>query len=73
VLDITPNALTAEISGSPERIDGLLKVLAPFGILEMVQTGRIAMTRGGESGAAAHAREALASGAVSSNGGLAVA
>jgi acetolactate synthase-1/3 small subunit len=71
VLDITPDALTAEISGSPDRIEGLLRVLSPFGILEMVQTGRIAMTRGGEGAVAAQAREALVGSPTP--GGLAVA
>ena len=31
-----------------DKIDGLLEVLRPFGVLEMARTGRIAMTRGGD-------------------------
>ena len=45
-VDVTPDALVAEMSGSPEKIVGLVDVLRPFGILEMVQTGTIALTRG---------------------------
>ena len=31
-----------------DKIDGLLEVLRPFGVLEMARTGRISMTRGGD-------------------------
>jgi acetolactate synthase-1/3 small subunit len=31
-----------------DKIDGLLEVLRPYGVLEMARTGRIAMTRGGD-------------------------
>jgi acetolactate synthase I/III small subunit len=48
VVDICPATLIAEITGSPDKIDAFVEVLKPFGISEMVQTGRIAMTRGVE-------------------------
>ena len=35
-------------SGTVDKIDGLLEVLRPFGVLEMARTGRISMTRGGD-------------------------
>jgi len=35
-----------EITGTEDKIQGLVEVLEPFGILEMVRTGQIAMTRG---------------------------
>ena len=41
-------ALIVEITGTEDKIDGLLEVLRPFGILEMVRTGRVAMTRGAD-------------------------
>jgi acetolactate synthase small subunit len=31
-----------------DKIDGLLEVLRPYGVLEMARTGRIAMTRGND-------------------------
>jgi acetolactate synthase-1/3 small subunit len=37
-----------EVSGTVDKIDGLLEVLRPFGVLEMARSGRIAMTRGGD-------------------------
>jgi acetolactate synthase-1/3 small subunit len=49
VVDVATEALIIEITGLEEKIDGLLEVLKPFGILEMVRTGRVCMTRGPES------------------------
>jgi acetolactate synthase I/III small subunit len=46
VVDVAPESLIIEISGSESKIDGLLEVLRPYGVIEMVRTGRIAMTRG---------------------------
>jgi acetolactate synthase I/III small subunit len=41
-----------EMAGSEAKIDGLLDVLRPYGVLEMVRTGRVAMARGEGSGTA---------------------
>jgi acetolactate synthase-1/3 small subunit len=46
VVDVAPDAMIVEITGTQDKIDGLLEVLRPFGIIEMVRTGAIAMTRG---------------------------
>ena len=46
VVDVAPDSLIIEITGTQDKIEGLESVLAPFGITEMVQTGAIAMTRG---------------------------
>jgi acetolactate synthase I/III small subunit len=46
VVDFDTDSLTIEMTGSEEKIDRLLKVLRPFGILEMVRTGIVAMRRG---------------------------
>lgn len=51
VVDVAPSALIVEITGTQDKIDGLIQVLRPFGILEMVQSGAIAMTRGSEPAA----------------------
>lgn len=48
VIDVAPQSLILEVSGTVDKIDGLLEVLRPFGVLEMVRSGRIAMTRGGD-------------------------
>ena len=46
VVDVAPESLIVEITGSEDKVDGLVEVLRPFGILEMVRTGRVAMARG---------------------------
>jgi len=46
VVDFDTDSLTIEMTGSEEKIDRLLKVLRPYGILEMVRTGIVAMRRG---------------------------
>ena len=49
VVDVAPDSLIVEATGTEEKIDGLLAVLRPFGVLEMVRTGRVAMSRGQQS------------------------
>src|SRR3984893_7598053 len=46
VVDVAPDSLTIEITGAEDKIDGLLGVLRPYGVLEMVRTGIVAMRRG---------------------------
>ena len=51
-IDVHPESLIVEVTGTQDKIEGLIAMLAPFGILEMVQTGTVAMTRGGKGEAA---------------------
>ncbi len=46
VVDVAPASLVVEICASEAKVDGLLEVLRPYGVLEMVRTGRVAMDRG---------------------------
>ena len=46
VVDVAPESLTVEITGDEDKIDGLLEVLKPYGVLEVVRTGIVAMRRG---------------------------
>jgi acetolactate synthase I/III small subunit len=62
VVDVAPESLTIEITGAEDKIDGLLEVLRPYGVLEMVRTGIVAMRRGSKS-AAASTTESTAPGA----------
>jgi acetolactate synthase-1/3 small subunit len=45
-VDVGPDTLVVEITGDQDKIVGLLTILEPFGVLEMVQSGTVAMTRG---------------------------
>ena len=51
VLDVAIDSITVEITGNEEKIDRLLEMLTPYGILEMVRTGIVAMRRGKRSSA----------------------
>jgi acetolactate synthase I/III small subunit len=51
VVDLAPESLVIESTGAEDRIEALVEVLRPFGILEMARTGRLAMTRGAEPSA----------------------
>ena len=45
IIDLAPDSLTIEITGGEDKIDGLVDVLRPYGVVEMARTGRLAMTR----------------------------
>ena len=49
VIDVAPDSLIIETTGTEDKIDGLLEVLRPYGVLEMVRTGRVAMSRGSKT------------------------
>lgn len=49
VVDVANDAMTLEVAGRLETIEKMIEALSPFGILEMVQSGVIAMSRGGQS------------------------
>src|ERR1700732_3651647 len=66
VIDVSPESLTIEITGAEDKIDGLLEVLRPYGVLEMVRTGIVAMRRGSKSSDAASATENAAQGSADS-------
>ena len=52
VVDVAPASLVVEICASEAKVDGLLEVLRPYGVLEMVRTGRVALGRGSVAEAA---------------------
>jgi acetolactate synthase-1/3 small subunit len=49
VVDVTPDAVTIEATGSPEKLEAMLRVLEPFGVRELVQSGMVAISRGSRS------------------------
>jgi acetolactate synthase-1/3 small subunit len=46
IVDVATETLIVEVTGESSKIESLLGVLEPFGILEIMRTGQIAMTRG---------------------------
>ncbi|MDB4470761.1 acetolactate synthase small subunit [Deltaproteobacteria bacterium] len=46
VVDVTPKSYTIQITGAPAKIDGLIELLRPMGIKEIVRSGPVVMGRG---------------------------
>lgn len=46
VVDLSPDTMILEITGDPEKLDAFLKVITPYGILEMQRTGVTVLARG---------------------------
>src|SRR3954463_13230267 len=49
VVDVSPDAVTIEATGNVDKLEALLRVLEPFGIREIVQSGMVAVARGPRS------------------------
>jgi acetolactate synthase-1/3 small subunit len=49
VVDVALDAVTVEATGSTDKLQALVRVLEPFGIKELVQSGMVAVGRGGRS------------------------
>lgn len=45
VVDVSQNSYTIEVTGSSEKINGILNLLEPLGIKELARTGKVAMSR----------------------------
>jgi acetolactate synthase-1/3 small subunit len=46
VVDVAPEALTIEITGTPDKIDAFLNLMKTYGIMELARTGITALSRG---------------------------
>lgn len=46
IVDVATETLIVEVTGESDKIDSLIQVLEPFGIFEIMRSGKIAMTRG---------------------------
>jgi len=49
VVDVAPESVVIEATGNVEKLEALLRVLEPFGIKELVQSGMVAVGRGPRS------------------------
>jgi acetolactate synthase-1/3 small subunit len=46
IVDVSPETVTLEATGSLDKLNGLLLLLRPYGILELARTGMVALERG---------------------------
>ena len=46
VVDVAPDQVIVEISGQEKKVEAFIDLMRPYGIVELVRTGRIAMVRG---------------------------
>ncbi|MDR3575418.1 MAG: acetolactate synthase small subunit [Anaerolineaceae bacterium] len=49
IVDVANDSLIIEITGDEDKIDSFVEVLRPYGIIEMVRTGVVAMARGAQA------------------------
>ena len=49
VVDVSPDAVTIQATGNADKLGDFLRVLEPFGIRELVQSGMVAIGRGSRS------------------------
>jgi len=57
IVDVAPEEVVVEISGQEHKLVAFIDLMRPFGIVELVRTGRIAMVRGGRPPARTAAAE----------------
>ena len=46
VIDVSKRSITIEITGTDDKIEAFEQMIRPFGLIEMVRTGEIAISRG---------------------------
>jgi acetolactate synthase-1/3 small subunit len=49
IVDVTPDSVTVEAAGTTDKLQALVKMLEPFGVRELVQSGMVALGRGPKS------------------------
>jgi acetolactate synthase-1/3 small subunit len=46
IIDVSPESVIVQVTGTEDKVDAIIEMLRPYGIRELVRTGRVAMTRG---------------------------
>ena len=46
IVDVTKRSVTVEVTGTCDKVDAFERLIRPFGLIEMVRTGEIAVSRG---------------------------
>lgn len=67
VVDVSPHQVIVEISGQERKIEAFIDLMRPFGIVELVRTGRIAMVRGIEGSSTEQSSKSLQEESATSN------
>jgi len=49
VVDVATDAVTIQVTGNQDKLDDFLRIVEPFGVRELVQSGMVAIGRGGRS------------------------
>ncbi|MCL0028660.1 acetolactate synthase small subunit [Dehalococcoidia bacterium] len=49
IVDVAPESIVIEVTGDEDKVDSLTNLLCSFGVLEVMRTGTIAMSRGVEN------------------------
>jgi acetolactate synthase-1/3 small subunit len=47
IVDVAHDSMVLEVTGDEDKIESLYEILLPYGVMELMRTGRIAMKRGG--------------------------
>jgi len=67
IVDASRQNLTLEVTGEEKKINAILELLKPFGILEIARTGQVALSRGARRLMDKHAASGKLSGSTKSN------
>ncbi|MGE5576713.1 MAG: acetolactate synthase small subunit, partial [Syntrophothermus sp.] len=46
IVDVNDRSLMIEITGAEDKVEAMLQLLRPYGIMEIARTGKVAMVRG---------------------------
>jgi acetolactate synthase-1/3 small subunit len=49
VVDVSPKTYTLEVTGDQDKIEAIVEILRPLGIIELIRTGKVAVARGKEN------------------------
>jgi len=49
MIDLSPNTITYDVSGTPQHLAEFLEQVKPYGVVDLVKSGRVAMKRRSES------------------------
>lgn len=46
IVDVSKNSLTLEVTGTADKLEAIEEMLRPYGVAELVRTGKVALSRG---------------------------